>query len=278
MKIRKLSFFLSAVIYSSLLVPIEVHAVINLTFGIYATDRASTMFKKFKPVLNELEVNLAKETGETVKIKLVISKSYDQGVAMLQNGEIDFARFGPASYVNAKTNVPGISVLAIESKKGKKTFQGIICVKVDSKIQEISELKGRSFAFGDKNSTIGRYLSQQQLVKASVLASDLSEYKYLGRHDTVGLAVASGKFDAGALKESTFKEMKESGKSIRSILSFTNVTKPWISSSQLSTKLRTALSAALLATKIKKFNFVEGDDSDYDTIRRAIQQNDQFFN
>ena len=49
-----------------------------------------------------------------------ISPSYEKAIGKLANGEVDFARFGPASYVLAKEQRPGITLIAMESKKGKK--------------------------------------------------------------------------------------------------------------------------------------------------------------
>ena len=49
----------------------------------------------------------------------------------------------------------------------------------------------KSFAFGNELSTIGRYLAQQYLMQHGIHEKDLSHYKYLGRHDRVGTAVAN---------------------------------------------------------------------------------------
>jgi len=69
-------------------------------------------------------------------------------------------------------------------------------------------------------------------MKANVFAKDLASYDYLGRHDKVGAAVAAGKYEAGALKESTFKKQIKKGKPLRELARFPNVTKLWIASSR----------------------------------------------
>jgi phosphonate transport system substrate-binding protein len=61
-----------------------------------------------------------------------VLSSYEKGIKALVDGELDFARFGPASYILSQQQNPGISILAMESKKGKKTFSGIIAVQKDS--------------------------------------------------------------------------------------------------------------------------------------------------
>jgi phosphate/phosphite/phosphonate ABC transporter binding protein len=259
-------------------------AEIKLKFGVYTSDKPTTMVRMFRPLLNTLEINLAEKLGEPVSISLQVASNYDQGIENLVNGQVDFARMGPASYITSKDRNPGLQLLAMESKKGKKVFYGIICVQEQSEIENIAQLKGRSFAFGDKRSTIGRYLSQHLLSEQGVYASNLASYEYLGRHDRVGTAVGADQFDAGALKESTFKKLKEKGVKIRELSRFANVTKPWIASSNMSEKMIAALKETLLELKdpaalkgIKKQGFLAADDNDYTVIREAMQKNEDFF-
>ncbi len=259
-------------------------ATVNLKFGVYTSDNRSAMEEKFRPVLRSLETDLGIILNETVKIELKVARTYDEGIEDLASGRVDFARLGPASYVIAKDRNDGVQVLAMESKKGQKVFKGVICVANDSPIQSVADLRGKSFAFGDENSTIGRYLSQLHLVNNDIRAADLSSYEYLGRHDKVGIAVGRGKFDAGALKNSTFKKLVKKGVPIRSIATFDNVTKPWVASSGLSDRLTGAVRKALLnmsdANALKalgKDGFLEGSDADYAEIRRAIRENARFF-
>ncbi len=258
-------------------------AKINLTFGTYAADKPTDTVRKFRPVLNALEKALARALGEPVAIRSQISLDYNKGIDDLVKGRVDFARFGPASYVMAKEKAPGIRLLAMEAVKGTKTFHGIIAVHTDSPIRKLADLRGHSFAFGSKLSTIGRYLSQMKLVEAGIRARDLEKYEYLGRHDRVGRAVGNGAFDAGALKESTFKKLVKREVPIRALASFENVTKPWVARAGLPPRIVSALSRVLVALKdpaalkrIKKSGFIEGKDSDYDVIRRAIAKSAEF--
>lgn len=274
-----------AIVTSVLLMPALVWGDVELNFGVYTSDKPSVMVQKFRPVLNALTESLQKKLGQPVKIRLQVASGYSKGVEDLVNGRVDFARFGPASYIHAKKLNPGITILAIESKKGRKVFNGVICVRDDSAIRSIADLKGKRFAFGNKRSTIGRYLSQNYLYARGVHAKDLEAFEYLGRHDKVGAAVASGKYDAGALKESTFRKLIKKGAPLRSIATFTNVTKPWIARSGLPNEIFIALRDALISLDnpaalkaLRKDGFLPGNDSDYVSIRRAINKNPLFFN
>ncbi len=261
------------------------HADVNLAFGVYASDKPSAMVKQFRPVLNIIEERMTGLLGEPVKIRLQVAKTYEQGIVDLVDGGVDFARFGPASYIEAKEADSGISILAMESSGGTKVFNGVICVAKDSPVMSMGDLVGLRFAFGDQRSTIGRYLSQLYLLRHNLRAADLRYFEYLGRHDKVGYAVASGRFDAGALKESTFRNLVEIGVPLRVIGSFPNVTKPWIARSGLPERYREALKQVLFLIKdeealraLSKDGFLEGDDRDYAFIREAILSNHLFFN
>lgn len=259
-------------------------AEVTIKFGVYATDSRSVVENKLRPVLSVLEASMTERLGEPVKITIQVASTYEKGLEDLVKGYVDFARLGPASYVLGKDANPGLTILAIENKKGSKTFNGIIAVAKDSPIQDVSELRGKSFAFGDEQSTIGRYLSQLYLVEHGVRAGDLSRYEYLGKHDKVGIAVGRGQFAAGALKESTFKKLVKKGVPIRVLASFPNVTKPWIARSGFPSNLETALRQSFLAmtdeTALKALSvdgFFEGADDDYAVIRQSMKENSRFF-
>ncbi len=259
---------------------IPAQAEVMLSFGVYASDKPSAMVRQFRPILNVIEVRMTEMLGEPVEIRLQVAKTYEQGIADLVEGKVDFARLGPASYIEAKRADPEVTILAVESNDGTKIFNGVIGVASESPIKSVDDLHGRSFAFGNQRSTIGRYLSQLFLLRSGVQASDLKYYEYLGRHDKVGYAVASGQFDAGALKENTFDELVASGVPLRAIGRFPSVTKPWIARSGLAGNLRDALRDVLLQIKdgetFMKIGFLEGDDRDYTYIREAIQSNHLF--
>jgi phosphonate transport system substrate-binding protein len=258
-------------------------ADINLTFGTYAAVKPTETARKFIPFLDYLAQEMTPILGEKVTIKIKISREYEAGISDLTQGRVDFSRFGPASYVMAKEQNPSIQIIAMESKNGAKTFNGVIAVHSESTITDLSDLKGRSFAFGDELSTIGRYLSQAELLDAGISASDLKTYAYLGRHDTVGAAVGNKYFDAGALKENTFKKLQAKNIPIKVLFTFKNVTKPWIASASLPPRIFKALSTAMLRAnnpevlkRISKSGFLDGTDQDYDIIRTAIKRSAEF--
>lgn len=276
--------FLALAVAAAAMAGTPAQADVTLKFGVYATDSRADVEKQFRPALAVLEKDLTERLGETVKVDLKISPTYEGGLADLVEGRVDFTRLGPASYVLGKDKEPRLSILAIESKDGAKTFNGIICVRMDSDIESVAQLRGKSFAFGDDQSTIGRYLSQLYLVEHGIRAKDLSRYEYLGRHDKVGIAVGRGEFDAGALKQSTFNKLVKKGVPIRVLVTFPNVTKPWVGRAGMDSRIEAALMAALLdmtdrtALKaLKADGMLPGSDDDFAAIRQSIKENGRFF-
>lgn len=249
-----------------------------LSFGVYQSDKATEMYRKFTPILEALQVDLAARLDRDVEVELRIFRSYEEGLSALVSGDVDFVRFGPASYVLAKRRQKGLSLLAIEEKKGKTAFNGLIIARADSKLTSLKDLVGHAFAFGDQNSTIGRYLAQDELMRHGVHGADLKSFEFLGRHDKVLTSVLHGDHHAGALKESTYKKSKHKDE-FKVLATFDNVTKPWIARADLDSDVREALSASLTecedATVLDEFGvtgFVAGDDKLYAPIRAAMKR------
>jgi len=259
---------------------LPVHAE-TITFGVYTSDKPTAMYRKFKPILTYLKDHLGRG-GVNAGIEIKIYPSYSDALEAIVNGEVDFARFGPASYVLAKERNKNVRLLAMEQKQNQKRFYGIFIVSQSSSITSLDQIRGKTFAFGDKNSTIGRYLSQAELVKAGIYAGDLESYEYLGRHDKVALAVAAGNYDAGVVKENTYKKYAAS-KRLKEIGRFPNVTKPWVVRAGFDEKLFGILQQALWELKDKKIlknlkqdGFLPAADNDYEFVRQGMQRSKEF--
>ena len=102
---------------ASALLAFPASADTNLIFGTYAADKPTETVKTFKPFLAYLADEMSENLGERVTISMQIARSYENGIDDLVTGKVDFARFGPASYVTAKSRNEDISIIAMESKK-----------------------------------------------------------------------------------------------------------------------------------------------------------------
>lgn len=255
----------------------------SLVFGAYTSEQATSLIDQLRPALDAVARRLSDDTGTPVTIRIQIASTYEEGVRLILNRRVDFMRVGAASYVTAKAKDNGIALLAVESMGGRSTFNGVIAVHRDSDIRDIRDLKGRSFAFGSVESTLGRYFAQQRLLRAGIRAEDLTRFTYLERHDKVGAAVGTGLFDAGALEETMFRKLADSGVPLRALATYPNVTRPWIARSGLDPRLFEALRKALLgfddkeALQLMRFDgFLNGREADFEPTRQAMSESRTF--
>ena len=255
---------------------------LSITFGVYQSEKATVMYRTFTPVLEAMTETMEAKLRRPVDVKLVIFNNYDEGIESIAAGKVDFVRFGPASYILAKAKQPGIQLIAMETEGGDKRFKGVVVVKKDSPIQSLADLKGKKFAFGDQNSTIGRYLIQAELVKAGITSSDLAGYQFLGRHDTVVKAVEVGDFDAGSAMSNTVEKANSKG-TLRVIASFDNVTKPWVARKGLDRSTIEAIQQSLYNLKdpailkdLKISGFVPTSEKDFDFVREGMKFAERF--
>lgn len=253
----------------------------TLTLAVYQADSAQTVYRQFQPLADGITSGI-EQAGGNLRVELKIYKGYDDARDALVNGQVDFARFGPASFVLTKERDPDIKLLAVEQKKGKTTSRGLIIVPAESPIQTLSDLKGVRFAFGDPTSTIGRYLVQSLMIDHQIFAGDLRAFEYLGRHDKVLESVRVGDFDAGALKESTYKKL-DPEKSLRVLVDFENVTKPWVARSSMDpqhaqwlTQALISLSDAQALSTLGVDGFVQVQNDHFENIRLAMEKAKRF--
>ena len=258
-------------------------AEIQLVFGVYLSEKPSQLVKRFRPALDAIETRMKLDLGEKVEIKTQVLNGYLKGLESLVTGEVDFARLGPASYVMGKRENPDITLLSLESEKGTIAFDGVIVVGDDTDITEVAQLMGRTFAFGSRRSTLGRYFAQTYLADLGIHASDLGGYDYLPHHEAVGLAVGAGHYEAGVLNRRKFEELQRRGVRLREIASFENVTRAWVARSGMEPWLLASLRAALLSIENPEVlqalgfdGFLPGRDVDFDKTRRALIDYAQF--
>ena len=256
---------------------------LNLKFLVNASDSKRSMARKMMPVTNQLEKDLAKRLNRKIKINFRTISDYEKTIDAFVDGKADFGRLGPASYILARNRNPKIRLLAMENKRGLDTFNGLIIVRKDSPIQKLADLKGKTFAFGNINSTIGRYLSQVELMKAGIKKCKLAYSQYVGRHGTVFSSVSLKLYDAGALKESTFFERKRKNKNVRILHSFPNVTKPWLARADLDNEVYEALKDSLIhmrnpaaLRKLKVQGFFQTSHEKYTVIEEAMEKAKNF--
>jgi phosphonate transport system substrate-binding protein len=177
----------------------------HLLLGIHPYKSPSKLIRAYTP----LAEYLSRKVGMPVQI--AISKDYQAHIDAIGKDRLDIAYMGPASYVKLVDHYGKKPLLARQEIHGKSTFQGKIIARKKSPLHSLAQLKGKSFAFGDPGSTMSHLVPRYMLWKDGVTTEQLKRYKFLGSHDNVALAVLSGEYDAGAVKEAVFYKYQARG-------------------------------------------------------------------
>lgn len=244
----------------------------ELRFGSVAMDVPTVMHRRLTP----LTQYLTKTLGKPVRLKL--AKNMSAAIDDVAAGTVELAYLTPVAYI--KSNKKGNTRLVAKTvTKGRGSFRLMIVVKENSPIKSLEDLKGRSFAFGDKAALLQRAV----VVGSGTKLESLGTYKFLGHYDNIVRAVMHGAFDAGILKDT--KAYKWEGKGIR-ILYASDDLPPYniTASSQVSEEMLGKLREAFLSLdanneehkKIikaldKKYDgFAKTSDAEYDVVRKLV--------
>ncbi|HDO23255.1 MAG TPA: phosphate/phosphite/phosphonate ABC transporter substrate-binding protein [Nitrospirae bacterium] len=175
-----------------------------LYFGVVPLASPSEMFKKFSPLIEYLK----DRTGR--KIELKVSLDYDEAVSDISKGAAHFSYMTPSTYIMAHRE-GDVKVVLKAMRHGKPYHHSVIIAGSQSQIASVGDIRGKSFAFGNVDSTSSHLVPRYMLLEAGIALEDLSDYSYLKRHNDVAEAVLKGDFDAGGVMESIALEYKGKG-------------------------------------------------------------------
>ncbi len=145
----------------------------------------------YRPLADHLE----KQLGRRIELRTV--DTWEGLAKSLANGETDMALMGPWGYVlaNHDTGAQAVSTILYD---GKPEYFAIMVTHPDSGIKSPADLKGRSFAFGDKGSTSG-YLIPLHYFMTQGIDPDTYFAKVINtKHQAIETQVTQGVLDAGA--------------------------------------------------------------------------------
>jgi phosphonate transport system substrate-binding protein len=176
-----------------------------LTLWVHPYLPATELIKKFTPLADYL----SEKCGKTIQVR--VSKSYKSHIERVGEERIDLAYLGPASFVKVINTYGEKILLARLEVNGSPFFHGMIIARQDSPITTLDDLTGKSFAFGDPNSTMSHLVPRYMLLEAGVSIDNFKKLNFLGSHNNVALGVLGGYYDAGGLKEGVYYKYRERG-------------------------------------------------------------------
>lgn len=251
-----------------------------LRVSLIPTTDPGKMLRENQPLVDLL----SKAAGAPVT--LTIPTNYAAVVEALVNDQLDVAHLGGFTYVQARKRA---GVVPLAQRDRDQQFHSLFVTQPGSPIQGLGDLKGRSFAFGDVNSTSGHlmpeFFMRQEKVDPEVIAKAL----YTGGHDATLLAVANGKVDAGALDEQVFARLTTEGKVDPAKVRVFWTTPPffdyvWVARKGVEPQVAEAVAQAFLGLDeanpahkpilavFSAKKYVRADDASYERLRQAATE------
>jgi phosphonate transport system substrate-binding protein len=135
-----------------------------------------------------------------------VGQSYGAVVEAMANGQVDIGFFGAVSYLQAKKRA-GAELLAVSVENGSSVYYSGIFVRTESPVKTLADLKGKSLALGDPNSTSSFAYPLAMLIEAGVdPVNDVAKIFFAGSHVNALAACAEGRVDAGAASFLSFEK------------------------------------------------------------------------
>jgi phosphonate transport system substrate-binding protein len=229
---------------------------------------------------------LSRATGLTVNLTIPIN--YAAVVEAMGADKLDLAYFGGLTYCQAHERY---AARPLVQRTIDTSFRSLFITQGDNKtINSLADVAGKTFAYGDVNSTSGHLMPAYNLLQAHVDPdTGPSKVIYTGNHTATALAVASGKVDAGAMDETVYNTMLADGKAAAGALRVFYTTPPfydycWATSSSLDPAVAKKISNAFLSLDpsrpadkdvldlLRAQKYVVADDKNYAVLKSIARK------
>ena len=232
---------------------------------------------------------LSRTTGVT--FRQVFPDTFDEHMHMVGRGLIDITFSNPFIYVKIADRYGARAFARVVEAKGKENFRGqLICRADNQQIKTLADIKGKRLIAVDPTSAGGFLYPWGLLLENGIRKGDLAEISFApgpgGKQEKVVMAVLSGKYDVGAIREGTLDIMagKIDLKQIR-ILAHTRWYPGWVYAARrgldpaIVEKIKQALLALNMndpdqAAILKKAGFIaviSAKDEDFNPVRRLAE-------
>lgn len=184
-----------------------------ITTSIISSENQADLLARHEPFRTYLERELR------VKVRITTGTDYAGTIEAMRAKKAELAYFGPASYAKAWEVTGGnVEPFAVQTDDtGNAFYQAVIVVKATSPYKAVADLKGKSFAFADPNSTSGYQVPNYFLRKEGIVPDQFfGRTGFAGNHENAVLAVLNGTYDATSTwyrneQRSNFQRMQDKG-------------------------------------------------------------------
>jgi phosphonate transport system substrate-binding protein len=232
---------------------------------------------------------LSRATGMT--FRQVFPDTFDEHMHMVGRGLIDITFSNPFIYVKIADRYGARAFARIVEARGKENFRGeIICRADDPQIKTLADIKGKRLIAVDPTSAGGYLYPWGWILEHGIRKEDLAEIAFApgpgGKQEKVVMAVLSGKYDVGTIREGTLDIMagKINRQQIR-VLAYSRWYPGWVYAARsgldpaVVNKIKTALLALNMnnpedAAILQKAGFIAvipAKDEDFNSVRRLAE-------
>ena len=165
----------------------------TINFGVLTLENQMTTVDRYNIYIAYAEKKLG------VKIKLFQASDYAGVGQALIAGHLQMARIGGAGYASVWLDCNGCiePLVTTEGLDGTTGYLSILTVHTDSPYQSLQDLKGKSIAFADPNSTSGYIVPMVMLTKAGIDPDKFfGKTSFSGGHEQSVIALLKGTYDA----------------------------------------------------------------------------------
>jgi phosphonate transport system substrate-binding protein len=250
----------------------------KINFGVIPVAGSTSMKENF----GNLTEYLSKKLG--IKVELQLAGDYTGVITGMQHKHIDVAYFGPKSYVEAHTRANAEAlVMEVDAESGLPGYKGIIITKKDSGLNNLEDIKGKTWAFTSSQSTSGTLVPMVMFSKTGINPQEyFSKVLYSGGHEASILSIKAGKVDAASTNDLDYNRGlgKAWNEKDFNIIWTSDLIpgSPMAARADLPASLKTAIKDAFLAyndkdglDKLKIKGYVESNDSIYNPVRELIE-------
>ena len=181
---------------ATLAAPLAAQDITEFRIGVLGGENAQDRMNSYSCLAEKTTDLLGVET------KVFAPADYDGVIQGLLGGTIDMAWLGASAYAKTFLSDPEAvePVLVKVNVDGSYAYHSIGFTRKDTGITSLADMQGKTFAFGDPNSTSG-YLIPSIEIPAEGYTMVPGEYfgdiKFSGGHEQTIVGVANGDFDAG---------------------------------------------------------------------------------
>jgi phosphonate transport system substrate-binding protein len=165
----------------------------TIKLGSVTVENQAATITRYKPFAEYMEKKLG------VKVEVFTASDYAGIVQALSAGHIHLGRMGGAAYAAGYIDSEGqLEPLVMNvDPDGGKGYHSILIVKADSPYKSIDDLKGKTLAWADPNSTSGYLVPNASLRDAGIdPRKHFSRTVFSGGHEQSVLGVLKGNFDS----------------------------------------------------------------------------------